>query len=31
MPIAGAVLVVLMFIFVSSLFLDITHPVANPF
>ena len=31
MPIAGAVLVVLMFILVSSLFLDITHPVANPF
>ena len=31
MPIAGAVLVVLLFIFVSSLFLDITHPIANPF
>ncbi len=31
MPIAGAVLVVLLFILVSSLFLDITHPVANPF
>jgi membrane-associated protease RseP (regulator of RpoE activity) len=31
MPIAGAVLVVLMFILVSSLFLDITHPVGNPF
>ena len=31
MPIAGAVLVVLLFIFVSSLFLDITHPVANPY
>ena len=31
MPIAGAVLVVLMFILVSSLFLDITHPVSNPF
>jgi membrane-associated protease RseP (regulator of RpoE activity) len=31
MPIAGAVLVVMMFILVSSLFLDITHPVGNPF
>ena len=31
MPIAGAVLVVLLFIFVSSLFLDITHPIANPY
>jgi len=31
MPIAGAVLVVMMFIRVSSLFLDITHPVGNPF
>jgi membrane-associated protease RseP (regulator of RpoE activity) len=31
MPIAGAVLLVLMFILVSSVFLDITHPVANPF
>ena len=30
-PIASAVLVVLLFILVSSLFLDITHPVANPF
>jgi len=31
MPIAGAVLVLLLFIFVSSVFLDITRPVANPF
>lgn len=31
MPIAVAVLTVLLFIFVSSLFLDITHPVANPY
>ena len=31
MPIAVAVLTVLLFIFVSSLFLDITHPVGNPF
>jgi membrane-associated protease RseP (regulator of RpoE activity) len=31
MPIAGAVLVVLLFIAVSSLFLDITHPVGNPY
>ena len=31
LPIAGAVLVVMLFILVSSLFLDITHPVANPF
>lgn len=31
MPIAGAVLLVLLFILVSSVFLDITHPVANPF
>jgi membrane-associated protease RseP (regulator of RpoE activity) len=31
MPIAAAVLVLLLFIFVSSVFLDITHPVANPF
>jgi membrane-associated protease RseP (regulator of RpoE activity) len=31
MPIAGAVLVLLLFIFVSSLFLDITHPIANPY
>ena len=31
MPIAGAVLVFLMFIFISSMFLDIAHPVANPF
>ena len=31
MPITVAVLAVLMFIFLSSLFLDITHPVANPF
>jgi membrane-associated protease RseP (regulator of RpoE activity) len=31
MPVAGAVLIVLLFILVSSLFLDITHPVANPF
>jgi membrane-associated protease RseP (regulator of RpoE activity) len=30
-PIAGAVLVVLLFIAVSSLFLDITHPVGNPY
>jgi membrane-associated protease RseP (regulator of RpoE activity) len=31
MPIAAAVLVLLLFIFVSSVFLDITRPVANPF
>ena len=31
MPIAGAVLVLLLFIFVSSVFLDVTRPVANPF
>jgi membrane-associated protease RseP (regulator of RpoE activity) len=31
MPIAAAVLVLLLFIFVSSVFLDITPPVANPF
>jgi membrane-associated protease RseP (regulator of RpoE activity) len=31
MPIAGAVLILLLFIFVSSVFLDITRPVANPF
>jgi len=31
MPVAVAVLTVLLFIFVSSLFLDITHPVGNPF
>ena len=31
MPIAGAVLVLLLFILLSSVFLDITHPVANPF
>ena len=31
MPVAGAVLVLLLFIFVSSVFLDITRPVANPF
>jgi membrane-associated protease RseP (regulator of RpoE activity) len=31
MPVAGAVLVVLLFIAVSSLFLDITHPVGNPY
>jgi hypothetical protein len=31
MPIAGAVLVILLFIFVSSVFLDVTRPVANPF
>ncbi len=31
MPIAGAVLVVLLFIAVSSLFLDITHPIGNPY
>jgi membrane-associated protease RseP (regulator of RpoE activity) len=31
MPIAGAVFIVLLFIAVSSLFLDITHPVANPY
>jgi membrane-associated protease RseP (regulator of RpoE activity) len=30
-PIAGAVLVVLLFIAVSSLFLDITNPVGNPY
>ena len=31
MPITVAVVAVLGFIFLSSLFLDITHPVANPF
>jgi len=31
LPITVAVVAVLGFIFVSSLFLDITHPVANPF
>ena len=31
MPIAAAVLVLLLFIFVSSVFLDVTRPVANPF
>jgi membrane-associated protease RseP (regulator of RpoE activity) len=31
MPIAAAVLVILLFIFVSSVFLDVTRPVANPF
>lgn len=31
MPIAGVVLVLLLFIFVSSVFLDVTHPVANPY
>jgi membrane-associated protease RseP (regulator of RpoE activity) len=31
MPVAGAVLVLLLFILVSSVFLDITRPVANPF
>jgi membrane-associated protease RseP (regulator of RpoE activity) len=31
MPIAGVVLVLLLFIFVSSVFLDVTRPVANPF
>ncbi len=31
MPIAAAVLTILLFIFVSSLFLDITHPVGNPY
>jgi membrane-associated protease RseP (regulator of RpoE activity) len=31
MPIAGAVLVLLLFIFVSSVFLDVTRPVSNPF
>jgi membrane-associated protease RseP (regulator of RpoE activity) len=31
MPVAGAVLIVLLFIAVSSLFLDITRPVGNPY
>ena len=31
LPITVAVVAVLGFIFLSSLFLDITHPVANPF
>jgi len=31
MPLTVGVLAVLAFIFLSSLFLDITHPVANPF
>lgn len=31
MPVVGAVLVILLFILLSSVFLDITHPVANPF
>jgi membrane-associated protease RseP (regulator of RpoE activity) len=31
MPIAGVVLVLLLFIFVSSVFLDITRPIANPY
>ncbi len=31
MPITGAVLMVLLFILVSSVFLDITHPVGSPF
>jgi membrane-associated protease RseP (regulator of RpoE activity) len=31
LPVAGAVLVVMMFILLSSVFLDITHPLANPF
>ena len=31
MPVAGAVLVLLLFILLSSVFLDITHPIANPF
>ena len=31
MPITVAVVAVLGFIFISSLFLDITHPIANPF
>ena len=31
MPITAVVLGVLAFIFLSSLFLDITHPVGNPF
>jgi len=31
MPVAVAVVAVLGFIFLSALFLDITHPVANPF
>jgi membrane-associated protease RseP (regulator of RpoE activity) len=31
MPITVAVVAVLGFIFISSLFLDITRPVANPF
>jgi len=31
MPVTLAVVAVLGFIFLSSLFLDITHPVANPF
>ncbi len=31
MPITVAVVAVLGFIFLSSLFLDITHPIANPF
>jgi hypothetical protein len=31
MPLTVGVLAVLAFIFLSSVFLDITHPVANPF
>ena len=31
LPVTVAVVAVLGFIFLSSLFLDITHPVANPF
>jgi membrane-associated protease RseP (regulator of RpoE activity) len=31
MPVMVAVMAVLAFIFLSSLYLDITHPVANPF
>jgi hypothetical protein len=31
MPLTAVVMAVLAFIFLSSLFLDLTRPIANPF